>query len=480
MSKKIPNQINTLLVGGGGREHAIARLIKKSKLIGKFWCTHATNPGISQYAIQTPVSWDQKKPDIFVRWCQKENINLVIVGPEAPLAEGIADHLRKKNIEVFGPGKDGAMLESDKSFAKKIMHQVAVPTAEARTFEDGIEAQRYILRRIDKELERDNKKSLAEEVSNFQIPHNDRDHESYFKPSQDLEMWLANYAYSCVIKCAGLAAGKGVIICHNLSDALNTISLVMDTKKFGDAGKKILIEEFLIGQEVSVLALTDGQTLWILDPCQDHKAVGEGDLGPNTGGMGAYCPTPLINKSTLEEIESEILVPTLDGLRREGIDFRGVLFAGIMLTESGPRVLEFNVRFGDPECQVLLSRFQGDFLLTCWLVATQQLEKASFELDEKTACCVVMCSKGYPESFEKGFEINGDCFIDTDNTKIYHSGTIKKENKILTSGGRVLSVTSLASTLKEAQNNANSICKKISFEGSFYRKDIGSRVLDKN
>tara|TARA_Y100001970_G_scaffold193843_1_gene235610 strand:- start:38 stop:1129 length:1092 start_codon:yes stop_codon:yes gene_type:complete len=360
------------------------------------------------------------------------------------------------------------------------MHQVAVPTAEARVFDIGTEAQRYILRRLDKELEREKKTQESEEISNFLIPQNDRESEKLFKSSVALRNWLENYDYSCVVKCSGLAAGKGVIICHTAAEALDAVELIMGDKQFGDAGNKILVEEFLTGQEVSVLALTDGKTIWILDPCQDHKAVGEGDVGPNTGGMGAYCPTPLVDESTLNEIESQILVPILDGLRRENIDFRGVLYAGLMLTDSGPKVLEFNVRFGDPECQALLARFQGDFLMTCWYVATQQLENAEFDFDNRTACCVVLCSGGYPANYTKGIEIEGDCFIQKENLIAYHAGTVQKNDKsIVTSGGRVLAITALADTLQQARDDANSFCETIKFEGCFYRRDIGNRVLNR-
>ncbi len=279
----------------------------------------------------------------------------MIVGPEAPLAAGIADALATERCRVFGPTRAAARLESDKAFAKKLMRQAAVPTADARVFTDVESARGYAETR----------------------------------------------ETGCVVKATGLAAGKGVFVCETAAEARQAIDRLMIAGEFGDAGSTVLIEERLSGQEVSVLALVDGRTLWTLDPCQDHKQVGEGDTGPNTGGMGAYCPTPVLEPHMLATVEREILVPTIDALRREGIDYCGVLYAGLMLTPAGPKVLEFNCRFGDPECQPLMVRLQGDLVELLWSVCTGSLDDVQVAFDPRVACCVVMCSAGYPGRYAR-------------------------------------------------------------------------------
>jgi phosphoribosylamine--glycine ligase len=282
-----------------------------------------------------------------------------------------------------------------------------------------------------------------------------------------------------VIKAAGLAAGKGVIVCSNTLEALDAIDRIMKDEEFGTAGSSLLVEEFLEGQELSVLALVDGRTIWILDPCQDHKQVGEGDTGPNTGGMGAYCPTPLVDVDLLTMIEQDILLPTVDALRRDGIDYRGVLYAGLMLTPAGPKVLEFNCRFGDPECQPLMTRLRGDLLEILWATCSGRLHEIDFNFATEAACCVVMCSGGYPGTYEKGHVITGleDVASDSDLV-VFHAGTVKGEDgSIQTAGGRVLGVTALGPDLATARDRANAACERISFDGATWRKDIGHRVL---
>jgi phosphoribosylamine--glycine ligase len=286
-----------------------------------------------------------------------------------------------------------------------------------------------------------------------------------------------------VIKAVGLAAGKGVFVCENQAEALDAIDRMLSQREFGAAGAKILIEEKLNGQEVSVLALVDGRTITILDPCQDHKQRDEGDTGPNTGGMGAYCPTPVIDSATMRAVEQQILVPTIDARRREGIEYRGVLYAGLMLTPGGPKVLEFNCRFGDPECQPLMARLKGDLLEILWATATGGLEHVDVEFDERVACCVVMCSGGYPGKFDKGKVITGiedaeAVSNDGEEVIVFHAGTTRNaKGELVTSGGRVLGVTALAGDLQAARDLANAGCEKIHFDGAFWRKDIGDRVL---
>ena len=285
----------------------------------------------------------------------------------------------------------------------------------------------------------------------------------------------------CVIKAAGLAAGKGVMICSTLAEAEEAITRVMVNREFGDAGDTLLIEEMLSGPEVSILALTDGNSCWILDPAQDHKRVGEGDTGPNTGGMGAYCPAPVLDEEQMATVERDILVPILDALKREGIVYRGVLYAGLMLTKAGPKVLEFNCRFGDPECQPLLARLKGDIIKILWDTAAGNLANTTVEFDERPACCVVMCSEGYPGAYEKGKTIQGieaaqQLGAAGEQVIVFHAGTKHEGGELVTSGGRVLGVTALAKDLDRARALANEACAAISFEGSFFRTDIGAKA----
>jgi phosphoribosylamine--glycine ligase len=379
------------------------------------------------------------------QWCERNDIHLVVVGPEAPLAAGLTDVLQTPKCRVFGPTKTAARIESDKAFAKQLMRQSAIPTAEARIFDDAASADAYI-----------------------------RAHDE-----------------PCVVKANGLAAGKGVVVCETIDEAREAANRMMVRREFGDAGSTILIEERLHGQEVSVLALVAGRSIWLLDPCQDHKPVGEGDTGPNTGGMGAYCPTPVLDGATLDAIQREILVPTADALRREGIEYRGVLYAGLMITPGGPKVLEFNCRFGDPECQALLPRLRGDLFELLWAACTAtggpgrpgSLDEAAVEFDPRTACCVVMCSEGYPGSYEKGKVITGIDEAealggDGRDVIVFHAGTrYDDDGRLVTNGGRVLGVTALAEDLQTARDLANAACGKIHFEGAFHRRDIGDRVL---
>jgi phosphoribosylamine---glycine ligase len=373
------------------------------------------------------------------RWCESSDIHLVVVGPEAPLAAGVTDALQSDARRVFGPSKAAAQLEADKAFAKQLMRHAAIATAEARTFTRAEAAREYVLAREE----------------------------------------------PCVVKATGLAAGKGAIVCDTQAEALDTIDRMLVRNEFGEAGKTILIEEKISGQEVSVLALVDGRTISLLDPCQDHKQVGEGDTGPNTGGMGAYCPAPVIDRETMSIVEREIMVPTVDALRRDGIEFRGVLYAGLMLTPGGPKVLEFNVRFGDPECQPLMMRLKSDLIEVLWATSTGRLRDVEIEFDDRVACCVVMCSEGYPGAYEKGKLITGIEEAEAlagpqGEVKVFHAGTVRNAaGHVLTNGGRVLGVTALADDLHAARDLANEACERIHFEGAFFRRDIGDRVLVK-
>jgi phosphoribosylamine--glycine ligase len=431
-----PDRCSVLLVGGGGREHALAWKLSQSRRLGRLWATDTGNPGIADLAQACPVAVDARRPFHIQRWCERESIDLVIVGPEAPLAEGLADALAADGRLVFGPTKAGARIESDKVWAKQLMRSAAVPTADGRTFTDREAAREYVVARDQ----------------------------------------------ACVVKAAGLAAGKGVFVCDGPDEALAALDVIMGERAFGDAGTQVIIEERLEGQEVSVLALVDGHTIWVLDPAQDHKQVGEGDTGPMTGGMGAYCPAPLLDEKMLARVQRDILVPTVDAMRRDGIDYRGVLYAGLMLTPAGPKVLEFNCRFGDPECQPMMARLKGDLIEICWATAAGGLDDVQIDFDPRTACCVVMCSEGYPGSYPTGRPIAGlehaAAVAGAGRVNIFHAGTRRTEaGELVTAGGRVLSVTALGADLREARDLANEACDQIRFEGAFFRRDIGDRVL---
>ncbi|MDP6602458.1 MAG: phosphoribosylamine--glycine ligase [Phycisphaerales bacterium] len=474
-----PESCNVLLIGGGGREHALAWRMSKSPRLGTLYATDTQNPGIADLAQHCDEPWVPSRAFFLRRWCDQHDIHLVVVGPETPLAEGIADELALDGRQVFGPTRAGAQLEADKSFAKSLMKQASIPTAESRSFDDANAARRYLLRGLDEELRKEGEMAVADEVDTF-LSDTGAVREDKFMPSENLGMFLQNRLDPCVVKACGLAAGKGVIVCRTTAQAMDAVDHLMDDRAFGDAGGKILIEEFLDGQEVSLLALVDGSTIWILDPCQDHKQVGEGDTGANTGGMGAYCPTPVIDAAALSRIEQEILVPTIDALRREGIEYRGVLYAGLMLTAAGPKVLEFNCRFGDPECQPLMARFDGDLVDVLWRTAVGNLSEAEIDFDDDTAVCVVMCSEGYPGGYEKWKPITG--IEDAEalgDVVVFQAGTQREGDRLVTSGGRVLGVTACAADLGAARDRANEACGRIIFDGAFWRSDIGDRVLVK-
>lgn len=432
---RCPDKVNVLLLGTGGREHALAWKLKKSRRIGTLWVEPGANAGIKELGQVCPEPID----DLFriTRWCERENISLVVIGPEGPLAADYATKLADapKRV-VFGPTKAGAQLEWDKAFAKQVMRAASVPTGESRTFTDAEQALVYVDTRVD----------------------------------------------GCVVKATGLCAGKGVVVCKTVEEARRAVEDALVRKIFGDAGNTIVVEELLEGPEVSVLALCDGQTFWILDPAQDHKRVGEGDTGPNTGGMGAFSPTPKATPQLLDIVQRDVLVPTVDALKRMEVPFRGVLYAGLMLTAAGPKVLEFNTRFGDPETQPILARLKGDMVELCWATATGQLSEVDLSFDSRAACCVVVCAKGYPGNYTKGLEITG---IDEakateraadEDVVVFHAGTTRKDGKLVTNGGRVLGVTALAATSARAAELAREAAAKIRFDGAFFRRDIGVQL----
>lgn len=432
---RCPDTVNVLLLGTGGREHALAWKLKKSRRIGTLWVEPTANAGLLELGQVCP----EPMNDTFriCRWCERENISLVVIGPEGPLAADYATKLADPPRRVvFGPTRAGAQLEWDKAFAKQVMRAASVPTGESRTFNDAEQALAYVDTRVD----------------------------------------------GCVVKATGLCAGKGVMVCKTIPEARRAVEDCLVRKVFGDEGRTIVVEELLDGPEVSVLALCDGQTFWILDPAQDHKRVGEGDTGPNTGGMGAFSPTPKATPELIRVVQRDVLVPTIDALKRMDIPFRGVLYAGMMITPAGPKVLEFNTRFGDPETQPIMARLKGDLVELCWATATGQLSEVDLTFDSRAACCVVVCAKGYPGSYAKGLEITG--LEDAravqrapgEDVVIFHAGTARKDGKVVTNGGRVLGVTALAESSARAAELARAAAACIRFDGAFYRRDIGASL----
>ncbi len=432
---RCPDTVNVLLLGTGGREHALAWKLRKSRRIGTLWVEPTANAGLLELGQVCP----EPVNDTFrlCRWCERENVSLVVIGPEGPLAADYATKLADPPRRVvFGPTRAGAQLEWDKAFAKQVMRAASVPTGESRTFNDAEQALAYVDTRVD----------------------------------------------GCVVKATGLCAGKGVMVCKTIPEARRAVEDCLVRKVFGDEGRTIVVEELLDGPEVSVLALCDGQTFWILDPAQDHKRVGEGDTGPNTGGMGAFSPTPKATAELIRVVQRDVLVPTIDALKRMDIPFRGVLYAGMMITPAGPKVLEFNTRFGDPETQPIIARLKGDLVELCWATATGQLSEVDLSFDPRAACCVVVCAKGYPGNYAKGLEITGleearaVQRAPGEDVVIFHAGTARKNGKVVTNGGRVLGVTALAETSARAAELAREAAACIRFDGAFYRRDIGASL----
>jgi phosphoribosylamine--glycine ligase len=391
----------------------------------KLYCLPG-NPGTAQVAENVAIDpMDFKK---VIQFCQKNQIGLVVVGPEDPLAAGIVDALAKEGIRAFGPNKVAAQLEGDKWFAKELMRQQAVPTAEARSFGDARAAKEYV------------------EMRGAPI----------------------------VVKASGLAKGKGVTVAYRTQDAVDAIDAAINGKVFGEAGARVVIEEFMTGPEVSVLAFISGNAIYVMEPCQDHKPVDDGNTGPMTGGMGAFCPTPTISHEVLSQIERDVFIPVLDGLRRDGIDYRGVLYAGMMLTPNGPKVVEFNCRFGDPETQVLMMRLKSDLLDVLNAVVDGTLDQIDLEWDSRPSLCVVATSKGYPGSYATGLDIDGlDDADEVADVKVFHSGTKRYGAGTQTNGGRVLAVTAIGKDMHAAREKAYAAMGKIRFDGMHYRKDIG-------
>ena len=421
--------MNVLVVGGGGREHALIWKIAQSPRVKKIFCAPG-NAGIADLATCVPI--DAEDIERLVQLVKKEAIDLTVVGPEGPLSLGIVDIFQKKGLKVFGATRKAAEIESSKSFAKTLMNQYGIPTAESKTFVKYEKAEAFVRKSV--------------------MP--------------------------VVVKADGLAAGKGVLICKTVDEALAALKLVMVDMAYGEAGKKVIVEEFLTGEEASFLAFTDGKTVLALPSSQDHKAVSDNDEGPNTGGMGAYSPAPVVDDYLHRKIMSEVMIPAVNGMAAEGRPYKGVLYAGLMIQNDQIKVLEFNARFGDPEAQPLLMRLKNDIIEIMEAVICGRLDTCKLEIDDRASVCVVMASKGYPGSYPKGLPVSGlEDARKLKNVIVFHAGTSRKDGAVVTNGGRVLGVTAIGDSIRDAIATAYQAVARISWEGVHYRRDIGQKAV---
>ncbi len=423
--------MNILLIGSGGREHALAWKIGQSPLVETLFCAPG-NGGIE--TIASCVDLDATDHDAVIDFCRKQKVGLVVVGPEAPLVDGIADALNAAGIPVFGPSAAAAQLEGSKGFTKDMCARYNIPTAAYGRFSDPDSAKQYI----------------------------------------------AECGTPIVVKADGLAAGKGVIIAATIPEANDAVDMMFDGG-FGEAGGEVVVEEFMVGEEASFFALADGKTTLPLATAQDHKAVGEGDTGPNTGGMGAYSPAPVMTEQMVDRVMAEIIEPTAAAMADMGCTYKGVLFAGLMITDTGPKLIEYNCRFGDPECQVLMMRMTCDIVPLLMATADGSLAAQTASWTEDTALAVVLAAKGYPGSYSKGSVIkNTDIAASDENVEIFHAGTKRENGNIIAVGGRVLNVTAQAPSVVEAKNLAYSAVSKIEWPDGFCRSDIGWRAINRS
>ncbi len=424
--------MNVALIGSGGREHALALKISESKLLDKLYIIPG-NPGTKN--LGTNISIDVNNHEEVIQFCRKNKIDLVVIGPEQPLVDGLTDDLIENSFKVFGPSKSAARLEGEKSFSKDIMKEAGIPTAAYEVFE------------------KDNYDDAVSYLKNSKMP--------------------------VVIKADGLAAGKGVVIANNFSEAKSAIDDCFLNSAFGNSGDKVVIEEFMTGQEASIFAITDGINFILLPAAQDHKRIGDGDTGKNTGGMGAYAPTPFVTEEIMKQTAEKIVEPTLRIMRGKGFTYSGCLYCGLMLTNEGPKVVEYNCRFGDPETQVVLPLLEGDFLELLYSSASGSLKKDAVQYSGGASVVVVAASKGYPDKYEKGKEIFGLDEADNKEIIIYQAGTKEEDGSILTNGGRVLGIASVIkeNNLSLAKQKVYEFLPKVSFDGIYYRKDISDKAL---
>lgn len=421
--------MKVLIVGSGGREHVLAWKVSKSPKVDKIYCAPG-NAGIAGIAECVPIK--AMEFDKLTEFATKEGIDLTIVGMDDPLVGGIVDAFEAKGLRIFGPRKNAAILEGSKAFSKDLMKKYNIPTAAYENFDSADEALKYL------------------EKCDFPI----------------------------VLKADGLALGKGVLICQNREEAIAGVKEIMTDKKFGDAGNKMVIEEFMTGREVSVLSYVDGKTIKTMTSAQDHKRAGDGDTGLNTGGMGTFSPSPFYTKEVDDFCKKYIYQPTVDAMKAEGREFKGIIFFGLMLTPKGPKVLEYNARFGDPEAQVVLPRMKNDIIDVVEACIDGTLESIDLQFEDNACVCVVAASKGYPVSYEKGFKITGfDKFKDDEGYFVFHAGTaFDADGNIVTNGGRVLGITATGKDLKSARANAYKAIDWIEFDNKYYRHDIGKAI----
>ncbi|MCF7870510.1 MAG: phosphoribosylamine--glycine ligase [Candidatus Omnitrophica bacterium] len=424
--------MKVLVIGSGAREHCLVDKLSQSPKVSKIYCAPG-NGGTAHLAENIEIKADNL--DRLLDFALKENVELTVVGPEIPLAKGIVDLFNDQGLKIFGPAKELAKLESSKVFAKEIMKKYGIPTADFKVFSQPKPAKEYIERK----------------------------------------------GAPVVVKADGLAAGKGVMVCESEAEARQAVDTIMGKKKFGEAGEKIIIEDCLQGQELSLLAFSDGETILPLAASQDHKRIFDNDQGANTGGMGAYAPVPLLDKQNFDKIINEIFQPLIEGLGRENKIYKGILYAGIMIFNNKPNLLEFNVRFGDPEAQVVLPKLKGDLADIMLKTIDGNLKQAKVEWDQRSFVCVVLASGGYPGKYQKGKEISGLEELEKQkDILVYHAGTKRENEKIVTNGGRVLSVVGSGLTLKEAKEKAYQAVDKINFKGVQYRKDISDKAFNKS
>ena len=418
-----------LVIGGGGREHTLVWKLSQSPRVSTLYCAPG-NAGISQLAKCVPIKVD----DIAAlkAFVQEKHIDLTVVGPELPLSLGIADEFRKAKLRIFGPTRNAACIETSKSFAKDLLIRCNIPTPKAKTFE-----------RLDQAI-----------------------------------AYIENHPVPLVIKADGLAQGKGVVVAHSREEATEAVVRMLEQRQFGDAGTRVMIEEFLDGEELTLMAFADGRTVIPMLAAQDHKRVGDNDTGPNTGGMGAYAPAPIATDSLRQRIVRDILYPVVEGLSRVGSPYYGVLYAGLMITKGEPYVLEFNARFGDPETQVVLPLLKTDLVDVLESVVEHRLDQVSVEWHDESAVCVVLTSDGYPGSYKSGLQISGLPEVEETRSLVsFHAGTAFQDDAVVTNGGRVLGLTALGPDLRSARSRVYEAVAKIEFEGQHYRRDIASRVM---
>jgi phosphoribosylamine--glycine ligase len=418
-----------LVIGGGGREHALAWKLAQSPHCTKLYAAPG-NPGIAKVAQCVPIGAEDV-PNL-LKFAKQEKIDLTIVGPERPLIAGVVDRFQKAGLRIFGPKQAAAQVEGSKAWAKAVMSHFAVPTAEYRSFQNMTEAMRY--------------------VDNHEEP--------------------------LVVKASGEAAGKGVFVCKDQAEARAAVEIIMRDRAFGASGDTVVVEERLTGEEASMLALVDDGNIYMLESAQDHKAAFDNDQGPNTGGMGAYSPAPVVTERIQAQVEREILVPMVHGMKTEGAPYQGLLYAGVMVTAGGPKVLEFNARFGDPEAQPLLMRLRSDLVEVLEATLDNHLDRITLDWDPRPAVCVVMASGGYPDKYEKGKEITGLAAAEMlEDVQVFHAGTRAEDGKIYTDGGRVLGVTALGNDVTEARDRAYEAVRKIHFYRAHWRTDIGAKAI---